>query len=146
MVFAFLGTLFSSFVTGAATYYAARYFGDESLSVLDSLVFGCLISSIDPVAILSVLTSLKMSETDTIYILVFGESLLNDGIAITLFKSLVQQYDSSSTISVDDVLGSIADFLINACGSCLIGLGCGFAAEGGALAASVSWGTSLVAV
>ncbi|KAL7535190.1 hypothetical protein ACHAXR_010413 [Thalassiosira sp. AJA248-18] len=127
MVFALFGTLFSSFLTGAATYYSAKYFGDESLSVLDSLVFGSLISSIDPVAILSVLSSLKMSETDTIYILVFGESLLNDGIAITLFKSLVQQYDSNSSISVDDILGSIADFLIIAFGSCVIGLACGVA-------------------
>mmetsp|Transcript_20938 Transcript_20938/g.45398 ORF Transcript_20938/g.45398 Transcript_20938/m.45398 type:complete len:1026 (-) Transcript_20938:62-3139(-) len=127
MVFALLGTLFSSFLTGAATYYSAKYFGDESLSILDSLVFGSLISSIDPVAILSVLTSLKMSETDTIYILVFGESLLNDGIAITLFKSLVQQYDSKDAISMDDILGSIADFLIIAFGSCIIGLACGIA-------------------
>ncbi|KAL7547636.1 hypothetical protein ACHAWF_010917 [Thalassiosira exigua] len=127
MVFAVFGTLFASFITGAATYYTSRFFGDESISILDSLVFGSLISSIDPVAILSVLTSLKMSETDTIYILVFGESLLNDGIAITLFKSLVQQYESKSTISLDDILGSIADFLIIAFGSCVIGLACGVA-------------------
>ena len=127
MVFAVFGTLLSSFVTGAATYYASIYFGDKSLSVLDSLVFGTLISSIDPVAILSVLTSLKMCETDTIYILVFGESLLNDGIAITLFKSLVQQYDNASAVTMDDILGSIADFLIIAIGSILIGLACGIA-------------------
>ena len=56
-------------------------------------MFGSHISSIDPVAILSVLMSLKMS-TDTIYILVFGVLLLNGGIAITLFKALVQQYET----------------------------------------------------
>ena len=127
MVFAVFGTLLSSFITGAATYYSAKYFGEENLSILDSLVFGSLISSIDPVAILSVLTSLKMSETDTIYILVLGESLLNDGIAITLFKSLIQQYQSKSTVTVDDILGSIADFLIISFGSCAIGLACGVA-------------------
>eukprot|EP00581_Thalassiosira_minuscula_P003340 CAMPEP_0183740034 /NCGR_PEP_ID=MMETSP0737-20130205/58695_1 /TAXON_ID=385413 /ORGANISM="Thalassiosira miniscula, Strain CCMP1093" /LENGTH=971 /DNA_ID=CAMNT_0025975009 /DNA_START=206 /DNA_END=3118 /DNA_ORIENTATION=+ len=127
MVFAMFGTVFSSFVTGAATYYSAKYLGNESLSILDSLVFGSLISSIDPVAILSVLTSLKMSETDTIYILVFGESLLNDGIAITLFKSLVSQYQSNSSVTADDILGSIADFLIIAFGSIAIGLACGIA-------------------
>ncbi len=127
MVFAVFGTLLSSFITGAATYYSAKYFGEENLSILDSLVFGSLISSIDPVAILSVLTSLKMSETDTIYILVLGESLLNDGIAITLFKSLIQQYQSKSTVTVDDILGSIADFLIISFGSCAVGLACGIA-------------------
>ena len=126
MVFAVLGTLLSSFVTGTITFYSAKYFGDEPIDFLDSLVFGSLISSIDPVAILSVLTSLNMSETDTIYILVFGESLLNDGVAITLFKSLLEHYNNSST-SVDDILGSVADFLIIAFGSCAIGLACGVA-------------------
>jgi len=128
MVFAVFGTLLSSFITGAAVYYSAKYFGQVQLSVLDSLVFGSLISSIDPVAILSVLTSLKMSETDTIYILVLGESLLNDGIAITLFKSLVQQYNSAgSAVTIDDILGSVADFLIISFGSIAIGLTCGVA-------------------
>ena len=124
MVFAVLGTLLSSFITGAITYYSAKYIGNQPLDLLDSLVFGSLISSIDPVAILSVLTSLKMSETDTIYILVFGESLLNDGVAITLFKSLLEHYRHSSA-SFDSILGSVADFLIIASGSCAIGLACG---------------------
>ncbi|KAL3823950.1 hypothetical protein ACHAXA_007921 [Cyclostephanos tholiformis] len=125
MVFAVFGTLISSFITGAAVYYSAKYFGDVQLTILDSLVFGSLISSIDPVAILSVLTSLKMNETDTIYILVLGESLLNDGIAITLFKSLCQQYGSTATVTMDDILGSVADFMIISFGSCAIGLLCG---------------------
>lgn len=127
MVFAVFGTLISSFVTGAATYYTAKYFGENSLTMLDSLIFGSLISSIDPVAILSVLTSLNMGETDTIYIIVLGESLLNDGIAITLFKSLVQSYQSNGSVTADAVLGAIADFLIIATGSFMIGLVCGFA-------------------
>lgn len=127
IVFAVFGTLLSSFVTGTTVYYSAKYFGDDQLSILDSLVFGSLISSIDPVAILSVLTSLKMNETDTIYILVLGESLLNDGIAITLFKSLCQQYASNSTVTMDDILGSVADFMIISFGSCVIGLACGVA-------------------
>ncbi|KAL7505383.1 hypothetical protein ACHAXN_002876 [Cyclotella atomus] len=126
MVFAVLGTLLSSFITGTITFYSAKYFGDEPIELLDALVFGSLISSIDPVAILSVLTSLNMSETDTIYILVFGESLLNDGVAITLFKSLLEHYHKSAT-SLDDILGSVADFLIIAFGSCAIGLSCGVA-------------------
>eukprot|EP00970_Alexandrium_tamarense_P014200 scaffold3950_cov175-Alexandrium_tamarense.AAC.1 len=127
MVFAVLGTLMSSFITGTIVYYSAKYLGDQSLDILDSLVFGSLISSIDPVAILSVLTSINMSETDTIYILVFGESLLNDGVAITLFKSLIEHYHSDSTLSLDSILGSVADFLIIAFGSCGIGLACGVA-------------------
>ena len=73
------------------------------------------ISSIDPVAILSVLTSLNLSQTDTIFILVFGESLLNDGIAITVFKTLVARFDGKTndgSTSVDEVLGALADFFL----------------------------------
>ncbi len=127
IVFAVFGTIISSFVTGTATYYTAKYLGQNSLTMLDSLIFGSLISSIDPVAILSVLTSLNMGETDTIYIIVLGESLLNDGIAISLFKSLVQSYQSNGSVTADAVLGAIADFLIIATGSFAIGLVCGFA-------------------
>jgi NhaP-type Na+/H+ or K+/H+ antiporter len=128
IIVAMLGRIFSSFLTGTAIYYSTKYFtGDKSLSILDSLVFGSLISSIDPVAILSVLSSLNMSDIDIIYILVFGESLLNDGIIITLFKSLVQEYEASSAITMDNILGSIADFLINAIGSCVVGIVCGIA-------------------
>lgn len=130
MVFAVFGTIMSSFITGTATYYGAQFFwnGKNSLTLLDSLIFGSLISSIDPVAILSVLTRLKMSETDTIYILVFGESLLNDGIAITLFKSLAQQYERETlSMTFDDILGAVADFFIIASGSCFIGFACGVA-------------------
>ncbi len=127
IIFAVFGTLISSFVTGAATYYTAKYFGENSLTMLDSLVFGSVISSIDPVAILSVLTNLHMSESDTIYIIVLGEALLNDGIAITLFKSLVQSYQDNSSVTADKILGSVADFLIIATGSFAVGLVCGFA-------------------
>lgn len=129
-MFAIFGTILSTFITGLMVYYttlAAR--GEDGLPMLDSLVFGALISSVDPVAILSVLTSLGMTETDTIFILVFGESLLNDGVAITMFNALVGKYmggaDSAGTTQ-DEILGAVADFLIVGFGSLSIGLAAGF--------------------
>lgn len=73
MSFAVLGTIITTFSTGLMVHYVSKASKATTFPVLDSLVFGALISSIDPVAILSVLTSLNLCQTDTIFILVFGE-------------------------------------------------------------------------
>jgi NhaP-type Na+/H+ or K+/H+ antiporter len=128
MMFAIFGTVLSTIMTGYMVHYASKALSSATtIPLLDSLIFGSIISSIDPVAILSVLTSLHLTEEDTVYIMVFGESLLNDGIAITLFHSLISHYGSES-FTADEILGSIADFLIIGLGSVAIGIICGFAA------------------
>jgi len=124
LMFAVFGTILSTFLTGFMVYYSSGFF-DNTMPLIDSLIFGALISSIDPVAILSVLSSLHLTEEDTIFIMVFGESLLNDGVAITLFKTLIGRYNED-TVSMDDVLGACADFLIVCAGSIIIGVICGF--------------------
>mmetsp|Transcript_3238 Transcript_3238/g.3708 ORF Transcript_3238/g.3708 Transcript_3238/m.3708 type:complete len:832 (-) Transcript_3238:142-2637(-) len=126
LMFAVIGTILSTFTTGYIVHYTSSYLSSATtIPLLDSFIFGALISSIDPVAILSVLTSLNLTERDTIYIMVLGESLLNDGIAITLFKTLVAHYDGGA-VDTDEILGTIADFVIVGFGSILIGLICGF--------------------
>jgi len=123
-MFAVLGTILSTFMTGYAVYFASSFF-NQALPFIDSLLFGALISSIDPVAILSVLTSLNLTEKDTIFIMVFGESLLNDGVAITLFNTIVNQYNSEQ-FGFDGILGACAEFLIACFGSIAVGLICGY--------------------
>lgn len=127
-MFSVFGTIISTFSTGLMVHYASKYSSATTFPVLDSLVFGALISSIDPVAILSVLTSLNLDQRDTIFILVFGESLLNDGIAITLFKTLAGRFDGKTndgTTSLDEILDALATFLIAMFGSIAVGLACG---------------------
>eukprot|EP00557_Chaetoceros_sp_GSL56_P002237 CAMPEP_0176501456 /NCGR_PEP_ID=MMETSP0200_2-20121128/14169_1 /TAXON_ID=947934 /ORGANISM="Chaetoceros sp., Strain GSL56" /LENGTH=876 /DNA_ID=CAMNT_0017900341 /DNA_START=154 /DNA_END=2784 /DNA_ORIENTATION=+ len=127
-MFAVVGTILSTFVTGYMVHYTSTFIKSvTTLPLLDSLIFGALISSIDPVAILSVLTSLNMTEEDTVFIMVFGESLLNDGVAITIFNSLLTHYNSEK-VNTDEILGTIADFLIMGFGSIAIGIICGFGA------------------
>ena len=130
LMFAVIGTIISTFMTGYIVHYGSAYFTSATtIPLLDSIIFGALISSVDPVAILSVLTSLNLTEKDTIFIMVFGESLLNDGVSITLFKTLLRHYDTeSSGVTIDEVLGTIADFFIVGVGSIVIGMICGFAA------------------
>ena len=126
MVFAVIGTVFNTFVTGLLVHHASRW-TDYELPLIDSLVFGALISSIDPVAILSLLSRLGLTQNDTVYIVVFGESLLNDGISITVFKTLVNRFniidEESSLVSV--TLGVAADFVIAMVGSIAVALGAG---------------------
>jgi len=96
--FASIGTAFSAVAIGWITHQVSRHWGGGGgdsnggsggeLPLLDSLVFGSLMASIDPVATLSILSSAGVSQTDTLYTLVFGESLLNDGVAIVLFDTL----------------------------------------------------------
>jgi NhaP-type Na+/H+ or K+/H+ antiporter len=127
-MFSVFGTIISTFSTGLMVHYGSKASAQMTFPMLDSLVFGALISSIDPVAILSVLTSLKLDQKDTIFILVFGESLLNDGIAITVFQTLVDRFDGKTnddTTSLDEILDALATFLIAMFGSISVGICCG---------------------
>jgi NhaP-type Na+/H+ or K+/H+ antiporter len=74
-------------LVGLITYQFSKW-GGIHLPLLDSLVFGSLISSIDPVATLSILSGVGVSQTDKLYTLIFGESILIDGVAIVLFDTL----------------------------------------------------------
>jgi len=97
----------------------------STIPVRESLIFGSLISSIDPIAVLSVLNNMGMSDTDTIYVLIFGESLLNDGVAIVLFQTLVHFLDESLVIDSDVVLDAFLHFIVVAFGSISVGVACG---------------------
>lgn len=127
-MFSVFGTIISTFSTGLMVHYVSMWTSAQTFPMLDSLVFGALISSIDPVAILSVLTNLNLDQRDTIFILVFGESLLNDGIAITVFQTLVHRFDGKTkdhTTSLDEILDALATFMIAMIGSIFVGLACG---------------------
>ena len=56
--------------------------GDRSLSIGECLVFGSLISSTDPVTVLSLLPD---NVDRRLYMLIFGESALNDAVAVILY-------------------------------------------------------------
>jgi sodium/hydrogen exchanger-like protein 6/7 len=55
-----------------------------SLSFLDSMIFGSVLSATDPVTVLTIFQSLKVDPK--LYSIVFGESILNDVVSIVLYE------------------------------------------------------------
>ncbi|KAL3916132.1 MAG: hypothetical protein SGILL_005320 [Bacillariaceae sp.] len=122
--FAGVGTAFSSIAIGWIVHQVSNW-GDNgsSLPLLDSLVFGSLISSIDPVATLSILSGVGVNQADTLYTLIFGESLLNDGVAIVLFETLKDHLGEDDALGPDAYKEMTKHFCIALFGS--MGIGCG---------------------
>lgn len=84
LLYAIAGTLIATFLTAFIVHRGSIILQGlcPTIPFVEALTFGALISSIDPIAVLSVLNNMGMTDTDTIYVVIFGESLLNDGVAI----------------------------------------------------------------
>lgn len=95
-LYAFAGTIISTFAVGMLTFGAAQIgllqHVDKN-NPMEALLFGALISAVDPVATLSIMGSPELQCDDLLYSLVFGESVLNDAVAIVLFKTFHTYYD-----------------------------------------------------
>lgn len=123
--FAILGTFLSTLAVGLITYFLTGLGSGTHLPLLDSLLFGSLISSIDPVATLGILSSVGVSQRDTLFTLIFGESLLNDGIAIVLFETLCKHLKAGAIVDKTTFVEILRRFLAVASGSIIIGVTCG---------------------
>lgn len=87
LVFAIFGTAISAFVMGAGIYIFGQINLTHSLSAQDSFAFGSLVSAVDPVATLAIFNALEIDPV--LYMLVFGESILNDAVAIVLTNTII---------------------------------------------------------
>ncbi|XP_017882009.1 sodium/hydrogen exchanger 7 isoform X6 [Ceratina calcarata] len=90
LMYALIGTSISAFVIGALMYAFVRLLPHHSdFTFLDTLYFGALISPTDPLTIISIFNDLHVDVN--LYALVFGESVLNDAVAIVL-SGAIQNY------------------------------------------------------
>lgn len=88
--YAVVGTLWNSIGIGVSLFGICQIeaFGLSDITLLQNLLFGSLISAVDPVAVLAVFENIHVNEQ--LYILVFGESLLND--AVTVVSEQITEY------------------------------------------------------
>eukprot|EP00299_Pterocystis_sp_00344_P004496 c1555_g1_i1.p1 GENE.c1555_g1_i1~~c1555_g1_i1.p1 ORF type:complete len:531 (+),score=140.60 c1555_g1_i1:56-1594(+) len=121
IMYAFVGTLISTFVIGGIVYGAGAAGLCFNLGPLPSLVFGSLISATDPVTVLAVFQSLGVDIH--LFSMVFGESVLNDAVAVVLYRTLVGF--KCHTLSASSTFAAIGLFLEIFVFSLLIGLGFG---------------------
>ncbi|XP_035704724.1 sodium/hydrogen exchanger 8 isoform X2 [Folsomia candida] len=75
------GLLFSTFITAVVSIFL---FIEYEWNFVEASLFGSIISATDPVAVVGLLRDLGAAES--LSVLIEGESLLNDGIAVLLFK------------------------------------------------------------
>lgn len=82
LMFAVVGTLWNAFFVGGLLFAICQIPQAELgyMKLLHCLLFGSIISAVDPVAVLAVFEEIHINEL--LHILVFGESLLNDAVTV----------------------------------------------------------------
>ncbi|KAH9243822.1 hypothetical protein K456DRAFT_29060 [Colletotrichum gloeosporioides 23] len=122
LTFAFAGTFLSAVVIGLILWlYALTGVESISMSFVDAISVGATLSATDPVTILAIFNSYKVDPK--LYTIIFGESILNDAIAIVIFET-AQKYKKgdASKLGLLSFFEGIGIFLIVFFGSMLIGV------------------------
>nr|CAB3266346.1 sodium/hydrogen exchanger 3-like [Phallusia mammillata] len=127
LTYAIIGTIFNAFAIGGSL-FAVSTWGltpGVNLTILECLLFGSIISAVDPVAVISVFEEIHVNTV--LYICVFGESLLNDGVAVVLFKMFEGYiHIGQNNIIAIDIVAAIASFFVVAFGGLFIGVVFGY--------------------
>eukprot|EP00602_Paraphysomonas_sp_CaronLab_P002759 CAMPEP_0185025184 /NCGR_PEP_ID=MMETSP1103-20130426/8241_1 /TAXON_ID=36769 /ORGANISM="Paraphysomonas bandaiensis, Strain Caron Lab Isolate" /LENGTH=601 /DNA_ID=CAMNT_0027558333 /DNA_START=54 /DNA_END=1856 /DNA_ORIENTATION=- len=114
---AFIGTAYSALVVGIFLYIFGQSGVSYPISLIEGICFGSLISATDPVSTLAVFTELRVDPT--LFYLVFGESVMNDAVAITLFRTTGKFV--GIPIGIEEGLIAFVDFVISFVASLIIG-------------------------
>ncbi|XP_046899384.1 sodium/hydrogen exchanger 1 isoform X2 [Hypomesus transpacificus] len=120
LMFAVVGTLWNAFFVGGLLFGVCQIRGTNlgQVELLPCLLFGSIISAVDPVAVLAVFEEIHINEL--LHILVFGESLLNDAVTVVLYH-LFEEYSGEGTVTMMDVFLGVICFLVVSLGGVLVG-------------------------
>ncbi|MCC2668954.1 MAG: Na+ antiporter [Armatimonadetes bacterium] len=113
-LFALGGTVLSTVVVGGLTAWLLR------VPLPVALVFGAIISPTDPISVIALFKRLGVGRR--LALLVEGESLLNDGVAVVIFGVLVEAVSRNTPI---DGLDSLRQFFTVVAGGAGVGFGIG---------------------
>ncbi|XP_017561655.1 sodium/hydrogen exchanger 5 [Pygocentrus nattereri] len=124
LMYAVVGTLWNAFCTGFCLYGVklAGVIDDKvQAGLMEFLLFGALISAVDPVAVLAVFEEVHVNEM--LFIIVFGESLLNDAVTVVLYKVYISFVEvGPGNVQTADYFKGVASFLVVSIGGTMVGL------------------------
>uniref|UniRef100_A0A8C5S2N3 Sodium/hydrogen exchanger n=1 Tax=Laticauda laticaudata TaxID=8630 RepID=A0A8C5S2N3_LATLA len=131
LTYAFLGTAVSCFIIGNLMYGVVKLMKlvgqlSDKFYYTDCLFFGAIISATDPVTVLAIFNELH-ADVD-LYALLFGESVLNDAVAIVLSSSIVAYQPTGENAHAFDAAAffkSVGVFLGIFSGSFMMGVATG---------------------
>ncbi|XP_056625700.1 sodium/hydrogen exchanger 6a [Triplophysa dalaica] len=131
IAFAFVGTVVSCVIIGSLMYGCVTLMKkigqmDGDFFFTDCLFFGAIVSATDPVTVLAIFNELNVD--NDLYALLFGESVLNDAVAVVLSSSIVAYQprgDNSHTFEAMAMLKSFGVFLGVFSGSFALGVATG---------------------
>ncbi|XP_046853537.1 sodium/hydrogen exchanger 7-like isoform X2 [Xenia sp. Carnegie-2017] len=119
LTYAFVGTTISSIVFGSLIYGFVKFQNIQKFDYVESLSFGALVSATDPVTVLAIFHDMHV-DVD-LYALVFGESVMNDAVAIVLYRSINSYSSNSGDFKFTSLLSAIGVFVGVFGGSFMIG-------------------------
>lgn len=122
LTFAFAGTFISAVSLGLILWLWTRIpFDGLTITWVEAISVGATLSATDPVTILAIFNLYKVEPK--LYTVIFGESILNDAIAIVLFET-AQRYreGASGNLNVISLFEAIGIFLLVFFTSLLIGV------------------------
>lgn len=102
---AIVGTVLSTAIVGGVMWLLLPWMGVQ-LPFLHCLLFGALISSTDPIAVMGILKSAGAPKS--LELVIAGESLFNDGVGVVLFTLLLGVAASGGLPSASQGLGLLA--------------------------------------
>ncbi|KAJ7313771.1 hypothetical protein JRQ81_005451 [Phrynocephalus forsythii] len=127
LLYAVIGTIWNAATTGLSLYgvYLSGIMGELKSGWLDFLLFGSLIAAVDPVAVLAVFEEVHVNEV--LFIIVFGESLLNDAVTVVLYN-VFEAFVSigAENVTALDCIKGVVSFFVVSLGGTLIGVAFAF--------------------
>ncbi|KAL9989088.1 hypothetical protein ACROYT_G003597 [Oculina patagonica] len=118
LLYAVVGTIFNTFTVGLSLFGVSAKMGTD-LKLMHTLTFASLIAAVDPVAVLAVFEEIHVNVM--LYILVFGESLLNDAVTVVLYH-LFEGLAGFEEVTYKEILTGFASFFVVSIGGTLLGL------------------------